>query len=120
MDRQKLLILFGVAWLSAAGLTWFVYATTKAPKSEARTLVYAPTRDLPVGAIIKKSDLKQVTVSSNDLPKGALTDERMVVNRVVLYPFSVNQPLIDMSLSRIGASEGIPATIPSGSRRRIQ
>ena len=116
MDRQKLLILFAVAWLSAAGLTWFVYATTKAPKSEARTAVYAPVRDLPVGALIHKSDIKQVTVASKDLPKGALTDERMVVNRVVLYPFSANQPLIDMSLSRIGASEGIPATIPEGYR----
>jgi pilus assembly protein CpaB len=116
MDRQKLLILFVVAWLSAAGLTWFVYATTKAPKSEARTVVYAPVRDLPVGAIIHKSDLKQVTVSSKDLPKGALTDPRMVVDRVVLYPFSANQPLVDSSLSRIGSPEGIPATIPEGHR----
>ena len=116
MDRQKLLVLFVVAWLSAAGLTWFVYATTKAPKSEARTVVYAPVRDLPVGAIIHKSDLKRVTVSSKDLPKGALTDERQVVDRVVLYPFSANQPLIDTALSRVGAPEGIPATIPDGYR----
>ena len=116
MDRQKLLILFGVAWLSAAGLTWFVYAATKAPKSEARTLVYAPVRDLPVGAIVHKGDLKQVSVASKDLPKGALLDERMVVNRVVLYPFSANEPLIETSLSRIGAAEGIPATIPEGYR----
>src|SRR5579872_3352010 len=103
MDRQKLLILFGVAWLSAAGLTWFVYATTKAPKSEARTVVYAPARDLPVGAIIHKTDLKQVTVASKDLPKGALTNETQVLNRVVLYPFSANQPLIDSGLSRVGS-----------------
>lgn len=116
MDRQKLLILFGVAWLSAAGLTWFVYATTKAPRSEARTVVYAPVRDLPVGAIIHKSDLKQITVASKDLPKGALTDQKQVVDRVVLYPFSANQPLIDNGLSKIGSPEGIPATIPEGRR----
>ncbi len=116
MDRQKLLILFGVAWLSAAGLTWFVYATTTAPRSEARTIVYAPARDLPVGKIIHKTDLKQITVASKDLPKGALTDEKQVIDRVVLYPFSANQPLIDTSLSRIGSPEGIPATIPEGHR----
>jgi pilus assembly protein CpaB len=116
MDRQKLLILFGVAWLSAAGLTWFVYATTKAPKSEERTIVYAPVRDLPVGAIVHKSDLKQVSVASKDLPKGALTNEKQVIDRVVLYPFSANQPLIDTSLSRVGSPEGIPATIPEGHR----
>jgi len=103
MDRQKILILFGVAWLSAAGLTWFVWATTKAPKLEARTMVYAP-------------DLKQISVLSRELPKGALTDERQVVDRVVLYPFSSNQPLIDSALSRIGSPEGIPATIPEGYR----
>jgi pilus assembly protein CpaB len=116
MDRQKLLILFGAAWLSAAGLTWFVYATTKAPKSEARTIVYAPARDLPVGAIIHKTDLKRVSVASKDLPKGALTEERQVLDRVVLYPFSANQPLVDSALSKIGAPEGIPATIPEGYR----
>ncbi len=116
MDRQKLLILFGVAWLSAAGLTWFVYATTKAPRSEARTIVYAPSRDLPVGAIIHKTDLKAVTVASKDLPKGALTEEKQVLNRVVLYPFSANQPLVDSGLARIGSPEGIPATIPEGHR----
>jgi pilus assembly protein CpaB len=116
MDRQKILILFGVAWLSAAGLTWFVWATTKAPKLEARTMVYAPVRDLPVGAVVHKSDLKQISVLSRELPKGALTDERQVVDRVVLYPFSANQPLIDSALSRIGSPEGIPATIPEGYR----
>jgi len=116
MDRQKLLILFGVAWLSAAGLTWFVYATTKAPRSEARTTVYAPARDLPVGAIIHKTDLKQVTVSTNNLPKGALTDERQVLDRVVLYPYSANQPLTDSGLARVGSPEGISATIPEGHR----
>src|ERR1051325_8051026 len=116
MDRQKLLMLFGLAWLSAAGLTWFVYATTRAPRSEARTIVYAPVRDLPVGAIIHKTDLKQVSVASKDLPKGALTSEKQVLDRVVLYPFSANQPLIDSSLSRIGSTEGIPATIPEGHR----
>jgi pilus assembly protein CpaB len=116
MDRQKLLILFGVAWISAALLTWFVYATTTAPRSEARTIVYAPVRDLPVGAIIHKSDLKRVSVASRDLPKGALTDEKQVIDRVVLYPFSANQPLVDSSLSRLGSPEGIPATIPEGFR----
>jgi pilus assembly protein CpaB len=116
MDRQKILILFGVAWLSAACLTWFVYATTVAPKQEARTLVYAPVRDLPVGAIIHKSDLKRVNVLSKELPKGALMDERQAIDRVALYPFSANQPLIDSSLSRIGSPEGIPATIPEGYR----
>jgi pilus assembly protein CpaB len=116
MDRQKLLILFVVAWLSAAGLTWFVYATMKAPKSEARTIVYAPARDMPVGAIIHKVDLKQVTVASKDLPKGALTDEKQVLDRVVLYPFSANQPLTDSGLARVGSPEGIAATIPEGHR----
>lgn len=116
MDRQKILILFGVAWLSAAALTWFVYAQTKAPRLEARTMVMAPVRDLPIGAIIHKTDLKPVSVLTRDLPQGALEKEEMAVNRVVLYPFSANQPLIDKSLSKIGAPEGIPATIPEGYR----
>ena len=79
-------------------------------------MVYAPVRDIPIGAIIHKTDLKQVSVSSRDLPKGALTEEKQCVERVALYPFSANQPLIDSSLSRVGSAEGIAATIPEGHR----
>ena len=34
MDRQKKLLIFGAAWVSAALLTWFLYAKAVAPQQE--------------------------------------------------------------------------------------
>ena len=34
MDRQKILLIFGGAWISAA-LTWFVYSRMASPKTKA-------------------------------------------------------------------------------------
>ena len=58
MDRQRLLILFGVAWISAALLSWFLYRGTVIPKQEVRTKIMATVRDLPVGTRVAKKDLK--------------------------------------------------------------
>ncbi|MDQ2899383.1 MAG: hypothetical protein M3Y07_06230, partial [Acidobacteriota bacterium] len=70
MDRRKILMLFGVAWISAALLTWFLYARTQAPKEQKRVTVMAATRDLQIGTMVRKADLKKVNVLESDLPKG--------------------------------------------------
>ena len=73
MDRQKLLTIFGIAWVSAALLTWFLYAKTKAPKTEATAKILAAARNLPAGTLLSQKDLKLITVVARDLPAGALT-----------------------------------------------
>ena len=42
MDRQKIVLVFGIALLSAAALTWFLYANTVVPKTEKRTWCWRP------------------------------------------------------------------------------
>jgi pilus assembly protein CpaB len=116
MNRQRILILFGAAWISAALLTWFLYAKTTAPRQEQRTPVMAAVRDLPVGTMIRKADLKKIAVLANDIPKGGLFNEKDALNRVVLYPVSANEPLIASKLSLLAGAEGIPATIDPGHR----
>ena len=39
MDRQKKLLIFAAAWLSAGLLTWFLYAKTVAPQQERQVRV---------------------------------------------------------------------------------
>jgi pilus assembly protein CpaB len=116
MDRKRILILFGAAWISAGLLTWFLYANTAVPTAERRTSVMAATHDLAVGTMIRKADLKKVAVLPRDLPKGGLLAEKDVLNRVVLYPVSANEPLITSKLSLLTGAEGIPATIDPGHR----
>jgi pilus assembly protein CpaB len=116
MDRQKIVLVFGIALLSAAALTWFLYANTVMPKSEKRLVVLAAARDLPVGSMIRKTDLKRVALGTRDVPKGAVTTEREALNRVLLYPVSVNEPLMLSKLSGSTSPEGIASTIDPGYR----
>jgi len=116
MDRQRIILLFAAAWVSAGLLSWFLYANTIAPRADARTAVYAVTRDLDVGTMVKKMDLKKIQVLPKDLPKGAVYAEKDIVGRAVLYPFAANEALVGTKLSKLAGAEGVPATIDAGMR----
>ena len=116
MDRQRILILFGAAWISAALLTWFLYAKTTAPKQEQRTVVLAAVHDLQIGSVIRKTDLKKLNVLPNDFPRGGIATEKDALDHVVLYPVNANEPLVGSKLSTLTGAEGIPATIDRGHR----
>jgi len=81
MDRQKILIIFGAAWVSAAVLTWIFISKTHGPKMEATKRILAVTRDLPLGTRIKKTDIKLIEIREKDVPKGALFQDKEVLDR---------------------------------------
>jgi pilus assembly protein CpaB len=116
MDRQKIIVIFGIALLSAAGLTWFLYANTVVPKQEKRSIVFAAARDLPVGTLLRKTDLKRVALSTRDVPRGAIFGEKDALNRVLLFPVNSNEPLTLSKVSGPATMEGIAATIEPGQR----
>src|SRR6188472_1131635 len=110
MDRQKIVLIFGIALLSAAALTWFLYANTVVPKQEKKLIVLVAARDLPVGSMVKKTDVRRVSLNIRDVPKGAITGESQALNRVLLYPAAVNEPLMLSKLSGALSPEGIAST----------
>jgi pilus assembly protein CpaB len=116
VSRQRLLLLFGAAWISAALLSWFLYRNTVLPHQETRTRILATARDLPIGTRITKKDLKTETVLTRDVPKGAVLLERDALDRIALYPIAANTPLSAMSLSSFTGGEGISSTIETGYR----
>lgn len=116
MDRQKILLIFGAALVSATLLTWFLYAKTQAPRQEKRVAIMAAVRDLSAGTLLRKPDLKPVHVAERDLPTGALLQEREALSRVLLYPVNANEPITLSKVSAVGASEGVPSTIEPGFR----
>jgi len=116
MDRQKLLTIFGVAWVSAALLTWFLYAKTAAPRTESTVKILAAARDLPAGTRIQQKDLKFVNVPTKDKPSGALTTPPDALNRALLFPVNLNEPVTAPKLSSLSGAEGIAATILPGMR----
>jgi pilus assembly protein CpaB len=116
MDRRKLLTVFGIAWISAALLTWILYANTVKARPQDRKVVIVAARDLPLGVTLKKGDLKQVQLLEQDIPKYAIFTEAEALRRVVLYPMSSNEPFTTLKLSNVDGPEGIMATIPAGHR----
>jgi len=116
MDRRRVFLILGVAWISAALLTWFFIARTRAPKKEKTIRVMAAVRDLPAGTRLRKTDLKQVEMQERDLPRGALLTDKEALDRALLYPAATNEPLTSLKLATLAGAEGIPATIEPGKR----
>ncbi len=93
MDKRKILTLFGIAWISAALLTWFLYANTvKARPAEPHAWSSSRRTILPLGVTLKKADLKPVHLLAQDIPKYAVFTEAEALRRVTLYPMSANEP----------------------------
>jgi pilus assembly protein CpaB len=116
MDRQKKLLIFGACWVSAALLTWFVYATAVAPKAEKQVRVVVAARDVPLGALLRPGDLKLVNYSEKDAPKGVVLKTADAANRVVLFPLLANEPILASKLSGTTSMEGLSSTIDPGFR----
>ena len=116
MDRQKVLLIFAGAWVSAALLTWFLYASTKAPKVEKTVAIQAAAHDMPAGTRLRKGDLKTVQVLERDVPKTAILDDKLAVDRPLLFPVSANEPITSSKIASMTGAEGLPATIEIGKR----
>ena len=65
MQNQRVLVAFGIAWLTALLLSWWVYKRTTAPQARDVVSVTAAAHDLPVGKRIQREDLKQITLDRN-------------------------------------------------------
>jgi pilus assembly protein CpaB len=116
MDRQKKFLLFGAAWVSAFLLTWFVYAKAVAPQQEKMLKVVVATHDMPLGTLLRNSDVKLVNYPERDVPKGAVFDANLATGRVLLVPLNLNEPVLAAKLSQPTSVEGVASVIEPGFR----
>ncbi len=116
MDRQKALLIFGAAWLSAAVLTWVLYKSTKTPQVAKTVAIQAAARDMPAGTRLEKSDLKTVRYAEKDVPKTAILDEKQALDRPLLFPVSANEAITSTKIATTTGASGLAATIELGKR----
>ena len=116
MDRQKKLLLFGAAWLSALLLTWFYYSNAVSPKTEKTLKMVVASHDMAVGTLLKKNDLKLVNYPESQAPKGSLFRTAAAENRVLLVNVNSNEPVLQSKLSDTTSVEGVASTIERGYR----
>src|SRR4029434_10908412 len=80
MQRNRVLIAFGIAWLSALVLSWWLYRTSTAPQAPDVVRIVAAAKDLPIGKRLEASDLKMISVDRKDVPKGAILKTADIVD----------------------------------------
>jgi pilus assembly protein CpaB len=116
MDRQKLLMIFGGAFVAAALLTWFLYSQTIAPKKEKMVTVLAASADLPAGTRVQKVHLKKIWIPQSTAPRATVAEESMALERALLFPVTQNEPILSTRLSSVTGADGVASLIEPGKR----
>src|SRR5213594_2044508 len=116
MQRHRVLVAFGIAWMTALLLSWWVYKKTTAPQLRDLITVAAAAHDLAIGRRIQADDLKLVTLDRKDLPRGVFVKTSDVVDRAVAVPIFAGEIVLNGKLAAKGSGEGLTALIEPGMR----
>src|SRR5437870_6414627 len=116
MQRHRVLVAFGIAWMTALLLSWWVYKKTTAPQPRDLITVAAAAHDLAIGRRIQADDLKLVTLDRKDLPRGVFVKASDVVDRAVAVPIFAGEIVLNGKLAAKGSGEGLTALIEPGMR----
>jgi pilus assembly protein CpaB len=116
MDRQKKVLIFVGAWISAGLLVWFLYARTVAPQTEKQVRVVVATHDMPLGTLLRQSDVKLINYPERYVPKGMVLEPMDAVGHVLLVPVNNNEPVLLSKVSAPTNVEGMASTIEPGFR----
>lgn len=121
MARMRIFIVFLLAIASGGALAFGTYnymqqlPTVQAVSIPTRTVVVAAA-DLPIGAELKRDDLRVIEWPANAAPQGAFATTEEVVGRGLIYPVIQNEPILPMKLASKEAGSGLPPAIPPGMR----
>jgi len=116
MQRHRVLAAFGIAWLSALLLSYWVYTKSTAPESRDVVSIVAAARDLAVGTRLQQDHVKLVTVDRKDLPKGVFQNTSDVLDRALSAPVTANELVLSGKLAAKGSGDGLTALIEPGLR----
>jgi pilus assembly protein CpaB len=121
MNRNtRTLIVVTIAVVLAAGASFGVYsAIERIPVREVEVAHHSAVvakRELPLGTLIAKEDVKLVAWPSSDPLPGGFRKIEDVVDRGLIVPVLANEPLSESKLAPIEAGAGLPPTIPAGMR----
>ncbi len=116
MQRNRAFIAFGIAWLTALVLSWWVYKQINAPQQRNLVYVVAAAQDLPISKRIQQTDVKLIALDRKDLPKSAFLKIADVVDRTIAVPIAAGDAILAGKLSAKGSGEGLTALIEPGTR----
>jgi pilus assembly protein CpaB len=120
MKQHRTLIVMIVA-VAAAGVAAFGVSQAikrmPAPKAAMETVpVVVATRAIPIGTQLTTDDLKVVAWPANTQLPGAFSNVPALVDRGVVAPIGVNEPVTSARVAGPEAGAGLPPIIPAGMR----
>lgn len=123
MRNRVGLILF-LALASGAAAAYLAFTFLRQPSvpgaaqaAESATVsVAVAARDMDHGTVLTPQDVKLVDWPASALPQGYSSSPAEVVDRGLLVPVRLNEPLLSTKLARADAGGGLPILIPEGKR----
>jgi pilus assembly protein CpaB len=120
MNRRFLTVLGASAALALVVAALFYQMTTSASrprrgKVETKDVVVA-TNPVPLGGVLKSTDLKIVAWPADNVPPGAFSKIDEVVERVAMSNILVEEPVLEGRLAAKGSGLGLSPIIPPGMR----
>ena len=116
-QRLVFVILFALVVSGAASAVLYrlISAQLAANKVAATNKVVVANRNLASGDLIKDIDVKVVDWTG-PVPMGALTKSEDAVNRGVIEPIYLGEPVVESRVAKPGAGAGLASMIPQGMR----
>jgi pilus assembly protein CpaB len=120
MKQHRTLIVMTIAVATAGLAALGVYqAIQRMPvrKVEMATVpVVVATRAIPVGTLVTEDDVKVVAWPARTQVPGAFSETKAVVDRGVIAPIGLNEPVTTARVAGAEAGGGLPPIIPAGMR----
>lgn len=106
----------GLATLASVGVYRAVRSIPVREVPVAHQFAVVAERELPMGTLIVKEDVKLVPWPASDPLPGGFTSIDKVLNRGLVAAVLKNEPLSESKLAPVEAGAGLPPTIPAGMR----
>jgi len=118
MITRRLASAFVIALIISGIFTlWLSQKYSKAkPPAPPKNQYVAAVANLEAGQVIRAENLRMVDWPASVPLAGAFTAPGPLVGRVVLFPLSSGEPIIDRQLSAPGSGSGLTVKIPDGMR----
>ena len=121
MNRQnRTLVVVAVAVLVAAMASFFMYRVIQRMPVREVEIASVPAviagRNIPVGTMLVKEDLKVVAWPARNPIAGGFKSIDEVTNRGLITAVGENEPITEPKLAPLGAGAGLAPTIPAGMR----
>jgi len=120
MNRRLTLTLLLALLISGVFTVWLNARFSKnrgqVAAAPVKTQYVAAAGSLQANQVIHAGDLRMIDWPTTEPLTGAFTSPGVVIGRVLLFPLSEGEPILERQLSKAGGGSGIMVKIPNGMR----